>query len=143
MLEESLIQTLLKHDKSCELDINHLKEDELKRVCRNISPTERVYADVSLTQRDSKKKFDNYFQLLNYFHEETDKRISKLMNFTEYLSDDVIMLLTHIDDNFNEHLNLSRGDIIKNPDMQIYDSNLWELYNDYRKLLYTFSDDEL
>lgn len=140
-LQESLINTLLNYKEMDDSKIEALTKDRLKYMCRCINPNEKVCANIAFGNWHTTKCFENYFELLSYIHEETKNIIFKIMSFSEYLSDDVILLITSIEDNFDNHLNLSRGNVIENPDMQIYECSFWNLYKDYKKLLDTFNND--
>ncbi|MBU5227867.1 hypothetical protein KQI36_14630 [Clostridium senegalense] len=142
-LEESLIDTILKYDEPNDIELEKLKEEDLIDICMRINPHVKVDCNIRLGKMDFEKSFGNYFEMLNYFHEESKNIILKLMILSEYLSDDVMALLTDIEDNFNNHLNLRRGDIIKNPNMQIYMTSLWRLYKEYNELLAAFNDDSI
>ncbi|MCB2354367.1 hypothetical protein [Clostridium estertheticum] len=115
-------------------NLDKLIKEKLETICRNINPQNQIV----LVSTMGVVKFDNWFQLLNFMHNQIKSDINDLLFFQECLDGESVSLLTNIEDCFSQHINRMRGNALGNEDMSGYSSSLWNLHTDAKNLINSF-----
>lgn len=117
--------------------IRELEEKAIYSACKKINP----HQPVVLVSTEGSVQFANYFQLLNFVHNDIKGNIVDLLNFEDCLSSETIELLTNIEDCFSQHINRTKGKGLGNKSLDIFSDWLWRLHKDTRTLMQAFRKD--
>lgn len=117
--------------------LNILKEEELKSACQSKNPNDPVLFVSTI----GVMRFENWFQFIDFLSNKASGVIKDLLIFEDYLSTELIMTLTNIEDIFSHRINRTEGNTLANTDMGSYSNSIWNLHKESKHLIKTFRED--
>ncbi|OAS13735.1 hypothetical protein [Paenibacillus oryzisoli] len=115
---------------------NKFTVDNFKNALQQINP----HNTAELYYHGKRVIFENWFEALEHFYLINKELIHDTLLFKESINSDVLGLLSRIENNLMNHVNVFKGQISGNPDLEIISSGLYNHTILCNKLLLTFRE---